>query len=56
MIDGRGLHMIERGKQTKARIKEYITTHPEALKQDVCKALSINAMTLRKHLKDLDEG
>jgi predicted ArsR family transcriptional regulator len=50
MIDGRGLHMVERKLKTRKKIKEFIEDNPEALKKDICKAIGITPMTLRTHL------
>jgi len=53
MIDGRGMAMVRKGEETRAKVKKYVESHPKALRQDVCKALGISRITLRKHLKAL---
>jgi predicted ArsR family transcriptional regulator len=53
MIDGRGKAMVKKGEETQAKVKKYVDSHPQALRQDICKALGISRLTLRKHLKAL---
>ena len=55
MKSGRGLYMKKKGKETRAAIKRYIEKHPNAIKRDVCEALGIGYITLRKHLKELEK-
>ena len=54
MKDGRGAHMVKQGIATKAKIDAYIKANPDALKKDVCEALGIGYVTLRKHLRGND--
>lgn len=55
MKDGRGLHMKKIGDKMNKRIKDYMALNPEALRIDVCRALSITPPTLRKHIKRIQE-
>ena len=55
MKSGRGLHMKKKGLKTREAIKNYIASNPNAIKRDVCEALDIGYITLRKHLKELEK-
>jgi len=56
MIEGRGLHMVERSKKTRQRITKFMEDNPQALKKDLCDCLGISPVTLRKHLQAIKEG
>jgi len=50
MRSAQGSHMVKKGLETRGKVKAYIEAHPEALRQDVCRALDITRITLRRHL------
>jgi hypothetical protein len=55
MKDGRGQHMAKRALETRRKIKEYMKSNPDALKLDVCKAVGITYLTLRKHVEAIEK-
>lgn len=53
ILDGRGVNMSNKGKQTRQKVKDYIMENPDCLKKDCCEALGISYQTLKKHLNAL---
>ena len=55
MKSGRGVHMKEKGLKTRRAIEGFIEKNPNAIKRDVCEALNIGYITLRKHLEEIEK-
>lgn len=53
MKNMQGQHQVKKGEETRRKVEAYVLANPEALRQDVCAALGITRVTLRKHLKAL---
>lgn len=53
MKSGVGHHMVEKGRSTEKRIRDYMKKNPEAFKFEIIRDLGITYPTLRKHLKNI---
>ena len=54
MKDERGLYMKLKGLETKEKVRKYIASNPDAYRKDVCEAIGIGYVTLRKHIKAIE--